>query len=95
MILGPEELKKGGKREQLGSGQPPALAARARATVLAIWLYMYNNGRSSNYRFFKKLLCGPQAKAISRMHCEEFVAQVSSVTVWGSATRLPSPTDLD
>eukprot|EP00966_Prymnesium_polylepis_P196858 4561763-Prymnesium_polylepis.1 len=48
MILGPEELKKGGKRAQLGSGQPPALAARARATVQAIWLYMYNNGRSSN-----------------------------------------------
>jgi hypothetical protein len=64
MRLGAEKLKRGGQAAHLGSD-----------STRALWLYLYNNGRSCLYRMFKGLLAGPQRLAVSRMHRAEFVAQ--------------------
>ena len=41
----------------------------------ALWLYLYNNSRQPCYQLWKALLAGPQLKAISQRHRDEFIAQ--------------------
>ena len=56
-----EKLGRGGKAAHLES-----------ASVRALWLYVYNNGRTCLLRMFQGLLRAPQAKYLSRLHHEEF-----------------------
>ena len=64
------------KRLQLGEklGRGGQAAHLESASVRALWLYAYNNGRTCLLRMFQGLFRAPQAKYLSRLHHEEYAA---------------------